>query len=51
MGCRKVSLLPANLQQLLDAVSSTRAVGNTALYDGVAAALEHIKLQRQAERR
>jgi len=43
MGLPKGVPFTSDLQQLLDAVSSTRAVGNTALYDGVAAALEHIK--------
>jgi len=33
----------SDLQQLLDAVTKTPASGNTALYDGVSAALTHIK--------
>jgi VWFA-related protein len=33
----------SDLQQLLDAVSRTSAAGNTALYDGLSAALNHIK--------
>jgi Ca-activated chloride channel family protein len=43
MGLPKGVPFTSDLQQLLDAVSETRAVGNTALYDGVAVALEHIK--------
>jgi Ca-activated chloride channel family protein len=43
MGLPKGVPFTSDLQQLLDAVSSPRAVGNTALYDGVAVALEHIK--------
>jgi Ca-activated chloride channel homolog len=33
----------SNIQELLGAVSRTPASGNTALYDGVAAALQHLK--------
>jgi VWFA-related protein len=43
MGLPKGVPFTSDLQQLLDAVTRTPASGNTALYDGLSAALTHIK--------
>lgn len=43
LGLPKDVPFTSDLQQLLDAVTRTPASGNTALYDGLSAALDHIK--------
>ncbi len=43
MGLPRDVPFTSDLQQLLDAVTKTPASGNTALYDGLSAALTHIK--------
>jgi VWFA-related protein len=43
MGLPKGVLFTSDVNQLLDAVSRNRASGNTALYDGLAVALKHLK--------
>jgi VWFA-related protein len=47
MGLPKGVPFTSNIQQLLGAVSRTPASGNTALYDGLAAALDHLKLANE----
>lgn len=43
MGLPEGVPFTSNVDQLLGAVSRNRAIGNTALYDGVAVALDHMK--------
>ena len=43
LGLPKSVPFTSDLGQLRDALSRNRPVGNTALYDGIAAALEHLK--------